>query len=87
MNRMELADELLIRRRKTGTQTKLNRAERKKNLHGAFVVPTEKRALVRGKKVLLIDDVVTTGATTEACALALLEAGCSSVAVLSVARD
>ncbi len=86
-NRVPLVNDLLLRTRKTGTQTKLNRSERKKNLEGAFVVPQEKRSFVSGKRVLLVDDVVTTGATTEACTLALLEGGCLSVGVLSVARD
>ncbi len=85
--KIEITNDLLIRKRKTETQTRLNKQDRKKNLQDAFIISTEKCNLIRGKKILLVDDVVTTGATTEACASALLQGGCSSVSVLSVARD
>ena len=53
---------------------------------GAFQVPERKRRLVEGKRVLLVDDVLTTGATAEACARALLRAGARAVDVAVVAR-
>jgi predicted amidophosphoribosyltransferase len=62
----------------------LRAAERRKNVKGAFAVPRPER--VRGLRVLLVDDVVTTGATADACARALKEAGARSVSVLSLAR-
>jgi predicted amidophosphoribosyltransferase len=58
--------------------------ERKNNIEGAFVCQTP---LLRGKKVLLIDDVATSGATLDACAAALKEAGASPVWALTVARE
>lgn len=74
----------LHRIRKTQIQTYLQREERLQNLEGAFAV--HPRFDFKGKKVLLLDDVFTTGATADACARALREAGAKDVAVLTVAR-
>jgi ComF family protein len=73
----------LVRRRATRSQTRLSKGERGHNLEGAFAAPDGR---VRGKRLLLIDDVFTTGATTEACALALLRAGAAEVAVFALAK-
>jgi ComF family protein len=73
-----------VRVRDTPPQTGLRAAERRKNVRGAFAVPRPER--VRGRRVLLVDDVLTTGATADACARALLEAGARSVWVLTLAR-
>ena len=51
-----------------------------------FAVPPRGRAAIEGRQVLLIDDVVTSGATAEACARALLAAGAAAVEVLAAAR-
>ena len=75
---------LLQRVRDTGTQTVLSRGERLGNLKGAFALG--RGALVSGRHVLLVDDVLTTGATLDACARVLLSAGAASVRALSVAR-
>jgi ComF family protein len=61
-------------------------AARRKNVAGAFRVPKEMRAMVKGRRVLLIDDVITTGATASASARALKRAGATSVFVLALAR-
>lgn len=68
----------------TRTQTRLNRQERADNMRGAFA-PFPGRPLA-GKRVVLVDDVLTTGATTSACAKALRQAGASEVSVWTVAR-
>jgi ComF family protein len=78
-----LAPAALARVRETPPQTKLSRARRLRNLRGVF---RGKPEAVRGKTVLLVDDVMTTGATLEGCALALLRAGARSVDGLVVAR-
>jgi ComF family protein len=72
------------RTRNTPPQAGLSDHERRHNLTGAFSVPAKRR--VEGRRVLLIDDVMTTGATTSACGAALLRAGAERVLVLTVAR-
>lgn len=74
----------LRRVKRTPPQAALSRKEREVNLNGAFTVP--RPGGVRGKGVLLIDDVFTTGATAAACARALLDAGASKVNVFTLAR-
>lgn len=76
----------LKRRRKSGSQRGLSRSEREKNVKTAFYVPVSKRAEIKGKRVLLVDDVMTTGATARACARALRRAGAAEVQVLTIAR-
>jgi ComF family protein len=75
----------LIRSRPTQSQGAMVSAKaRRRNVLGAFKVPDSSR--VRGKRVLLLDDVLTTGATAQACARALKRAGASKVHVLVLAR-
>ncbi len=75
----------LKRTRRTHAQVGLMQEARQDNVAGAFKVSDGGRNAVRGKRVLLIDDVITTGATCNACAAALLEAGASGVDVLAIA--
>lgn len=74
----------IVRARETGTQTHLTVAERRLNVFDAFRVQDSGR--VRARRVLLIDDVMTTGATVNECARVLKDAGAASVHVLTVAR-
>lgn len=67
-------------------QAALTRAERLKNMRGAFMVPAHKKAQVAHKRVLLVDDVITTGATVNACARALTKAGAEAVYVLAFTK-
>lgn len=79
-----LESHLLRRVRATFPQVDLPRRERLRNVRGAFQVV--RKELFVDKRLLLIDDVWTTGATSEACSRALLQAGASSVDVLTLAR-
>ena len=76
----------LRRRRATVTQTDLPEAERHRNVTGAFAVRRAARRHVQGSIAILVDDVSTTGATLDACAMALLEAGAREVRALTAAR-
>ena len=71
--------DLLMRTRNARQQARLSRDERRENLRGAFAVRPEYIDLVRGNDVLVIDDVLTTGATAAACAQALRLAGAQRV--------
>jgi ComF family protein len=82
---MPYLDGILIRGRATRSQTTLRQEERAANVERAFRVPIPAR--VRGRRLLLIDDVCTTGATLEACARALRQAGARAVEALVVARQ
>ncbi|BBF91322.1 amidophosphoribosyltransferase [Blastochloris tepida] len=79
-------NDLLVRRRRTGHQIGLSRAERARNVQGAFAVPALATGEVRGRRLVLVDDVLTTGATLEACARALSRAGAARVDALVFAR-
>lgn len=78
--------DLLVRTRRTPTQEGRSRGERFANVSGVIAVPPRRRALIEGRRVLLIDDVLTTGATLSACAEACREAGAADVAMLAFAR-
>ena len=76
----------LVRNRTTGTQEGRTRDARFANLVGAFSVPKRRAALVEGRDTLLVDDVMTSGATFAVATEALFSAGARSVSVLSLAR-
>jgi len=80
----KIAPEILVRKRNTKSQTGFNRAERQKNIKGAFVV--RKIELVKDRHIVLVDDVHTTGATLTEAGKVLLEAGASSVGSIVVAQ-
>ncbi len=81
-----VAVDLLARIRATASQGGLNRNQRFDNLRGAIAVRAHRAALVPGRRILLIDDVFTTGATVEACARVLYRAGAADVDVVTLAR-
>ncbi len=80
------APDLLMRRRATPTQDGKSRAERMENVSGVFSVAPKWRSSVPGGRVLLIDDVMTTGATLSECAEICMAAGAAEVNVLVMAR-
>ena len=75
---------VLHRHRPTATQTRLTAAQRVHNVKGVFSVPWPRR--VAGARIVLVDDVMTTGATANECARVLKAAGAAAVMVLTVAR-
>jgi ComF family protein len=83
-SRMEMGPALLRRVRATQSQIGLTRHQRRRNLRGAFAVTAHEE--VRGREVLLVDDVMTTGTTAAECARVLRRAGAAAVWVVTVAR-
>jgi ComF family protein len=83
---VKLSSEALRRVRPTQQQIGLSRKERASNVQGAFKVAADRQSLIHGRRVVLIDDVLTSGATADACARALLRAKAASVDVLVFAR-
>jgi ComF family protein len=81
-----LVPDLLRRRRWTGSQTGLRAKERHDNVRQAFELHPRWTSAVSGKSVLLVDDVLTTGATVEACTRILQRGGARHVDVLTLAR-
>jgi len=76
----------LKRKRATPQQVGLSRTARAANVQGAFTVTQHGKAAIYGKTILLVDDVLTSGATVDACTRALLRAGARNVDVLVFAR-
>jgi ComF family protein len=79
-----VAADWLVRRRRTPSQGHLGPAARERNVRGAFAI--RRGRSFAGKRAVIIDDVLTTGATAEECARVLKRAGASSVNVLTLAR-
>jgi ComF family protein len=78
--------DLLVRRRRTPSQGGLSAVGRHRNVQGAFAVGRRHADRVADRRVLLVDDVLTTGATVSACARALLRAGARAVDVAALAQ-
>ncbi len=78
--------DLLTRVRATPSQGRLSRARRRINVRGAFAVAKGRARLIDGRRVLLVDDVLTTGATVNSAARCLLRAGAGAVDILTLAR-
>lgn len=84
---LQYLPDALVRTRRTQSQgAARSGVGRKRNVAGAFAVPEARAKQVKGRRILLIDDVFTTGATVQACARVLLKAGARAVDVAVVAR-
>jgi ComF family protein len=79
------AVDLLSRKRRTPSQVGMSREERRRNVAAAFIVRPRSLPGIRGKRILLIDDVITTGSTLSACAATLEQAGAAAVDCLAIA--
>jgi ComF family protein len=84
--RIPVRADVLVRSRATQTQTRLTPDERVRNVHGAFTATAAAGAELRGAHVVLVDDVVTTAATMNACASALHEAGIRIISYVTFGR-
>jgi ComF family protein len=84
--RLPMRGDALARVRHTETQTRLTPGERLRNVSGAFRAPPSARNVLRGAHVVLVDDVVTTAATLNACAAALCEGGARIVSFVTFGR-
>jgi ComF family protein len=80
-----VVNSLLLRKKYTGSQTHLHLEERRKNVLEAFAINNRDRARVRGSTIILVDDVMTTGATINECAAVLRRGGATDVIAASVA--
>ena len=80
---IDWADDVLIRNKNTETQTKKNRIQRWQNVNNIFEVTKPEKII--NKHIVIVDDVITTGATTEACLNTVLEAGAGRVSVVTLA--
>lgn len=75
---------VLKRVKETHTQRALSAEERKSNMEDAFIVPENKIQKVKNKRIILLDDIYTTGATVTSCAKTLYEAGAEKISVLTL---
>jgi ComF family protein len=82
----EIEPDLMQRRRSTRPQVGMSARARRRNVSGAFAVRPAKLDLVKDRRILLVDDVFTTGATVEECAKVLRRAGAAGVDVVTLAR-
>ena len=80
-----LENKTLIRTRSTSAMTSLDPLERRANIAGAFMVKKGEEGVVKGKSILLVDDVYTTGSTLDECSRVLLDAGAKEVFVVTLA--
>ena len=85
-SRCEYTPDVLLRKKATRQQVGLSEAERARNVSGAFVVPEEFKIETKGRRVLLVDDVYTTGATVKSATRALRRGGADHVDVLVFAK-
>jgi len=84
-----VVDDVLVRTRRTSSQGRMTAPQRARNVRGAFAIRNNcdgKAEAINGRRVLLVDDVLTTGATVSACARVLKRSGATAVDVLTLAR-
>jgi ComF family protein len=82
---IQCSNKLLFRVEYTAAMSRLAKEERRMNIENAFAPAKNAAKKIEGKKILLVDDIYTTGSTADACSLALLKAGASEVRFISFA--
>lgn len=85
MNGIEYYDQVLYKIRETIPQSKLDKKKRAQNLLDAYIVKNSE--LIKNKKVILLDDIYTTGSTVNECSRVLIGAGAKEIGVLTLAKD
>jgi ComF family protein len=82
----QVDETVLFRKRETVSQTGLRRSQRWENVRGVFRISDGSEVRIKARSILIVDDVITTGATADACARALLAGGAERVDVLTLAQ-
>ncbi|MDX2082533.1 MAG: ComF family protein [Rickettsiales bacterium] len=82
----KLYPDFLLRIKNTTAQVKLKKRPREKNLNNAFILNPNYRDIIKGKNIILVDDVITTGTTIEACSKVLKKSQAQSVTILAIAK-
>lgn len=83
---IEFYPNIMLRKKYTKSQAHLKQKEREKNLSGSFVFNEKYREKIKGKNILLVDDVMTTGSTLNSCAKILKKVGCNKIRVITIAK-
>ncbi len=82
---IKLCNNVLVKNKNTIAQSKLNKKKRVQNIKGAFKILNSEK--IKGKDILLLDDIYTTGSTANECSKILKKAGAKTVGVLTIAKD
>lgn len=82
---LEFEKDILVKKRNTEVQSTLTKTQRMKNVKGAFLITDVTK--IRGKKIILVDDIYTTGSTVNECSKILKQAGVKEICVVTIAKD
>jgi ComF family protein len=85
--KISFVSDVLIRQKQTKPQFELKKEERKQNILGAFIVNQRYKSLIKSKKIILVDDIATTGATIRECAKILKQNGTGKVLGVTLAHE
>lgn len=85
IEKLEVVTDVLMKKQDNNAQSSLDKQERRKNVKGTYEI--RKKQKIENKKIVLFDDIFTTGSTVEECSLVLKQAGAKEVAVLTLAKD